>query len=248
MMPKKLIGELNLGKVFIKPSQSIFGIRHAGRPNWDKKAETEVLEVIWEGMRTMAPSALCLGEKGKNFFKCLKEKSDTLLPHAGISGIWYAAAMKGNKAKALEVLEERFVYGWSKPRPDTARANGRRLAHAILAGLGLEDALKMVKIPNEMIDENIAKAANAKAGNKLSDADIKDIINNLKTKYVDEVVSSFEAFRMRFRIALENEQAKQQLYQKLPPYIVDNNVPRLLEVNKTELETAIRKKLGMATA
>jgi len=235
-MPKKVIERINLGKVFLKPSQGIFGIRHAGRPAWDSHAETDVLQKIWTAMEALAPASMCVGHKGKDFFKCLKTQANAHLPYAGVSGIWYAATLGGSKAEALRILRNRFIYGWKSHKPDTAIANGRRIAHAILAGLSLQDAMNLFVTPVDMINEDIAKKSNRAAGGKLSDADIADIINTLKREYVDGVVGNFNAFR--------NSLSARGEKLLLPDNIKTERLSALMAVSEADLRTMVEAKLA----
>ncbi len=147
--PKKDIHQLQLGKIFIKPSQGIFGIRRAGTPKWSE-AGLQVLKPIRAEMAAKGIASHCIGKRGREFFKCLKENAMSNLGYAGKFGFWYALQNKGDMTIEY-VAQHRFI---DMNKPDTAKMNGRRIVHYVMAGMDIDTAVKnALVIPVELFDE-----------------------------------------------------------------------------------------------
>jgi len=135
------ISQLLHAKIFIKPSQGVAGIRVKGRPAWSSDAEN-ILKVIWSDFAAKGIANFCLGQKGKQFYKCLQEKS-AILDYSQKSGLWFAVdtlIAQGKELEAKNWVRYRFT---KAPYPDSATQNGHRIARYIaIGGKSLEDAVK----------------------------------------------------------------------------------------------------------
>jgi len=147
--PKKDIHQLQLGKIFIKPSQGIFGIRRAGTPKWSE-AGLQVLRPIRAEMAAKGISSHCIGKRGREYFKCLKDAAMGNLAYAGKSGFWYALQWKSPESIQFSA-QHRFI---DMKTPDTAKMNAHRIVHYVMAGMDLDAAVRnAIVIPQDLFDD-----------------------------------------------------------------------------------------------
>jgi hypothetical protein len=233
-MPKKLIENLNLGKVFLRPSQGIFGIRHAGRPQWSALARESVLPTFWESMKAVGVASFCRGKSGKEYFKCLQEQAGVKLPYAGVSGIWYAIALEPDEGKKYAILMNRFVTGWQRAYSDTAVMNAKRIVHAYIANAArdVDEAIRLYFVkPVQLTDKRYAKEANDKAGKPMTDDLIDKLINDTVERYKEQFADTFVAYataiansahlpeQYRAKANTLKGESKEALIAKIEPYL-----------------------------